>query len=142
MTHLVNITIYLTIYLSIPAAIRFIILRRPVKRKWVAIVILLPLFFIFSAALSLQRTAAQNEIRRSAGLPQKTHSNSFGSPLLYSAMVANYYILRRKLSQKADAGAPEIRPIDVGITRICPACRLQILPEARFCHRCGARIIP
>lgn len=82
---IINIIINLATYLAVPLLIRYVFYKKPIQRKWVAISILLPLFIIFAWAL--------NVIRESA-IPGYQHM--IGSPLLWSSMIASYFILTKK----------------------------------------------
>ncbi|MFW5930978.1 MAG: hypothetical protein ACOCQI_04415 [Desulfosalsimonas sp.] len=85
------------IYISIPLIIRYGHLKRPVKTRKNAIFILIPLFIAFSYHVHTQKTEAQKEILEQIGAPDRnTTPGMIGSPLLYGAMAASYFILRRK----------------------------------------------
>jgi hypothetical protein len=42
-------------YISIPITIRYLFLRKPIKNKWIAIGILVPIFIGFSILINIQR---------------------------------------------------------------------------------------
>ena len=95
MQYLFNITIYLALYLSVPFAIRFILLRRAMNRKWVAICILIPLFIMFSLFLNVQRDHARKQLAQEYGIPYKSRPHMIGSPVLYLPTALSYIILRK-----------------------------------------------
>ncbi|MFP3980583.1 MAG: hypothetical protein ACLFUY_04255 [Desulfobacterales bacterium] len=89
--------LFFFIYISIPLIIRYGHLKRPVKTRKNAVFILIPLFIAFSYHIHIQKTEAQKEILEQIGAPARnTTPSMIGSPLLYGAMVASYFILRRK----------------------------------------------
>ena len=83
------------LYISIPVAIRYAILRRPIQNKWIAMGILVPVFIGFAILINVQREEGQKRISQQLGIPYKSTPHMIGSPILYGAMVASYFILRR-----------------------------------------------
>lgn len=95
MEALLNILFSVAMYMSIPVAIRYVILRRPVENKWIAFGILVPIIIGFAVLANIQREEGQKRISQQLGIPHKSTPHMFGSPILYGAMIASYFILRR-----------------------------------------------
>ncbi len=96
MHYVINVLIYFSLYISIPLAIRYVILRKPIKSKWVTIGILIPIFIGFSIIINIQRDEAQKNIYQKLNLPYKSRPHMLGSPTLDIAMILSYIILRRR----------------------------------------------
>jgi|GEM_PF-2089945 len=107
MHYVINVLIYFSLYVSIPIAIRFVILRKPIKSKWVTIGILVPIFIGFSIFINIQRDEAQKNIYQNLNLPYKSRPHMLGSPTLYIAMILSYIVLRRR-SRKSEVLKNEV----------------------------------
>ncbi len=94
--YLINILVSFLFYISIPIAIRYVILRKPIKSKWIAIGILVPIFIGFSIVINIQRDEVQKKIYQELNMPYKSRPHMIGSPILYVAMALSYGILRRR----------------------------------------------
>lgn len=70
------------LYIFVPLVIRYVILQRPIYRKWVAAAILLPIFLVFVAFLNYYRL--------------HNAPATLGSPLLSAAMIFSFLILYKK----------------------------------------------
>ena len=97
MEQTINFSINFLFYVSIPLIIRYIILRRPLNNKWIAFVILIPVFIGFSMLISEQKKQFYQE----SGVNYK--SRMIGSPLLYSSMIGSYFILCGSFKRKREA---------------------------------------
>lgn len=97
MEQTINILINFLFYVSIPLIIRYIILRRPLNNKWIAFVILIPVFIGFSMLISEQKKQFYQE----SGVNYKPRM--IGSPLLYSSMIGSYFILCGSFRRKREA---------------------------------------
>lgn len=111
MEQIFNIIVNILMYLSIPLAIRFLILRRPIERKWVVVLILIPIFIVFAIFVN----ALKNQYYQEIGVNYKSHI--IGSPILYASLIASYFILcfssttkkTKDTAIKADAANNAIR---------------------------------
>lgn len=97
---LFNVILYFLIYISIPVALRYVIIRKPVKSKFNTIAILVPIFIGFSIMINIQKDDAQKMLYQELNMPYKQTSHLIGSPLLYIAMAFSYGILRRDKNRK------------------------------------------
>jgi cadmium resistance protein CadD (predicted permease) len=93
--YLINILVNFLFYISIPIAIRYVILRKPIKSKWIAIGILVPIFIGFSILINIQRDEGQKKIYQELNIPYKPRPHMIDSPMLYAAMALSFSILRR-----------------------------------------------
>lgn len=109
---IVNTLISFSAYLFFPLAIRFVFLRRPVRTRWAAILILLVIFVASAIELNRQRDKAHCELYKEIGLPYKPRPHMIGSPLLYIAIVVSYSILRKKEKNKPRPGATSSAAVD------------------------------
>jgi hypothetical protein len=82
-------------YISIPIAIRYVFLRKPIENKWIAIGILVPIFIGFSILINIQRDDLNEKVNQKYGLQHKPGTHMIGSPMLYAVMLLSYFILRR-----------------------------------------------
>ena len=82
-------------YISIPIAIRYVFLRKPIKNKWIAIGILVPIYIGFSIFLNIQRDDLQRNISQRFSMPYVSKTHMLGSPMLGIVMILSYFILRR-----------------------------------------------
>lgn len=55
MEYVIDVLVNVLLYLSIPILIRYVILRKPLQKKWITIVILIPIFIGFSFLINIQR---------------------------------------------------------------------------------------
>jgi hypothetical protein len=97
---LLNIVFNLIFYISIPVVIRYAILRKPIKSKWVAVGILVPIFIGFSVFINIQVNEGQKKIFQELNMPYKPGPHLMGSSLLYAAMAISYGILRKRSTKK------------------------------------------
>jgi cadmium resistance protein CadD (predicted permease) len=95
MDYLINVLINFVFYISIPVVIRYVVLRKPIKSKWITIGILVPIFIGFSVLINIQRDEAQKKIYQELNMPYKPSPHMIGSPILYIAMALSYSIMRR-----------------------------------------------
>jgi hypothetical protein len=68
----IKVLLYMSLYMSIPVAIRYVVLRRPIENKWVAIAILAPIFIGFSVLINVQREDFRRKSSEQFGLPYKS----------------------------------------------------------------------
>jgi hypothetical protein len=142
MDYVINVLVYFLFYISIPIAIRYVILRRPIKRKWIVIGILVPIFIGFSILINIQRDESQKKIDQEFNMPYKPRPHMLGSPILYIAMALSYGILRRghkKSETMKDASVQQITEAK-NILPVCPHCKTEISTESAYCHKCGNKI--
>ncbi|MBI9047246.1 MAG: zinc ribbon domain-containing protein [Anaerolineaceae bacterium] len=129
---------WLLLYISIPIVIRFVILRKPIKRKWIAIGILAPIFIVFSILLNVQRERANIRIYQELNMPHKPKMHMIGSPLLYVAMMLSFRILC-----KDNIVGPFFRTKTASSHHIiskCPQCGFDIKPDQKECEICGLNL--
>ena len=142
MDYVINVLVNSLFYISIPIAIRYVIMRKPIKRKWIAIVILVPIFIGFSVIINIQRDEVQKKIYQELNMPYKPRPHMIGSPILYIAMVLSYGILRRgnkKSGTMRDESVQQVAEIQ-NIMLVCPNCKTEILTGYAYCHKCGNKI--
>lgn len=142
MDYVINVLVYFLFYISIPIAIRYVILRKPIKSKWIVIGILVSIFIGFSILINIQRDEAQKKIYQEFNMPYKPRPHMLGSPILYIAMALSYGILRRghkKLEKMKDESVQQIAEAK-NILPVCPNCKTEISTESAYCHKCGNKI--
>ncbi len=142
MDYVINILVSFLFYISIPIAIRYVILRKPIKRKWIAIGILVPIFIGFSILINIQRDEAQKKISQEFNLTYKPRTHMLGSPILYIAIALSYGILRRghkKSGTMKDESVQQVAEAK-NIMPVCPNCKTEISTESAHCHKCGNKI--
>ncbi|MDO8283227.1 MAG: hypothetical protein Q7U10_11505 [Thermodesulfovibrionia bacterium] len=83
-------------YISIPILIRYVILRRPIESKWIAISILVIIYFVFATLINISKDELQRALSEANGLTYKPAHHMFGAPILDMTMVLSYFILRRR----------------------------------------------
>lgn len=142
MEPLLNILTNFLLYISIPVAIRYAIFRRPIRSKWIAVVILFPIFVVFATLIGNQREEAQKRIYEQAGMPYRSTPHMIGSPILYVAMALGFIVLRRGHTKKQPTS---IKPVvskneNDDSPTICLKCKTQISTDASYCHQCGSKI--
>lgn len=98
---LFNAIFNFVIYISIPVAVRYVILHRPIRNKWIAMGILVPIFIGFATLIGAQREEGQKRIYQQLGVPVGSAPHMIGSPILYVAIFASYFILSRRRSKHA-----------------------------------------
>jgi hypothetical protein len=141
MDNVINILIYFLIYISIPIAIRYVILRRPIKSKWIAIGILIPIFIGFSILINIQRDEAQMKLDQEFNMPYKPSPHMLGSPILYIAMALSYGILRRGHKNSAALKNKPIKEVaETNMSLFCPNCKTSIPIKSVYCHKCGNKL--
>jgi hypothetical protein len=142
MDTLFNISVNVVMYISIPVAIRYAILRRPIKNKWIAMGILVPIFIGFAILINVQREEGQKKIYQQLGIPYKSTPHMIGSPILYGAMIASYFILRRgRKTEKVAVEKPTVSTDDIANRQTtCPNCRIEVPTDSVYCHKCGTNI--
>lgn len=96
MDYVINFLLNFSFYISVPVVIRYMILRRPIKSKWITVSILALLFIGFSVLINAQKEAAIRNIYQEANLPYKPRPHMIGSPILIMAMIISYNIMRRE----------------------------------------------
>lgn len=101
--YLLNIVLTFIFYISIPVAIRYAILRKSIKSRWVAVGILVPIFIGFSILINIQRDEGQMKIYQELNMPYKSGPHMIGSPVLYIAMALSYGILRKRSKKKTES---------------------------------------
>lgn len=143
MDMLINVFINVLLYVSIPFAIRYAILRRPIENKWIAIGILVPVFIGFSILINVQREESQRKIYQQLNIPYTPRPHMIGSPILYGSLVASYFILRRgrKKTAATDSNSSTAL-IDKASNRptVCPNCKAAVSTDSVYCHKCGNNI--
>jgi len=142
MEALFNILTNFLIYISIPVGIRYAILRRPIQRKWVAMVILVPIFIGFATLIGVQREEGQKKVSQQLGIPYRSTPHMIGSPLLYGAIVVSYFILRRSRKQMEKVSEKATTPTDSANNRptTCSKCKAEVSTDSVYCHKCGNNI--
>ena len=100
MEPLINILTNFLLYISIPVAIRYAILRRPIRSKWIAVIVLLPIFVVFATLIGNQREVAQKRIYEQAGMPYRSTPHMIGSTILYIAIALGFVVLRHGHTKK------------------------------------------
>lgn len=141
MDYVINVLINFLFYISIPVVVRYIILRRPIKSKWVAIGILVPIFLGFSVLINIQRDAGQKKIYQELNMPYKPRAHMLGSPILYIAMALSYGIMRQGHKKSETINDERIqKDKDNNILSVCPNCKTEISTEFAYCHKCGNKI--
>ena len=83
-------------YFSIPLVVRLLVLRRPFKKRWTAILLLFVLFLVIGGSVTELKESEIVELKGSYGLSPHIYTGRFGSPLLIGALFVSYYILRYK----------------------------------------------
>lgn len=91
-----NLLTWLIAYMAIPVIVRFLILRRPTKTRWAAILIMLPIFVFFGIVGYKQKLDADKIILKGTPLENTRQPHIFGSALLFASVWLGYNILRRK----------------------------------------------
>jgi hypothetical protein len=127
----VNVASNIVVYLSVPVAIRYLILRRPIRSRWIAIAILVPLFVGFATLIGVQREERQRQFSQQLGIPYRSTPHIIGSPILYAAMVASYFILR---------GGRKKPRMGTDDSTACPRCNAELSKDAVYCSMCGKKI--
>jgi len=149
--YLLTFTISLVLYLALPLAIRFVILRRPIKQRWAAVCILIPLFVGFSVLINVQRDIGLKNLSYEYGLPHKPRPHMLGSLSLYLAMFASYYILRCKREEDNNHDSHHIEmsgdnPVETSshfslrenlVIIKCQSCGQAMSKRAERCPKCG-----
>ena len=107
MDYVINALVNFLLYISIPIAIRYLIVREPIKKRWLLIAILLPIFIGFSVLINIQRDDAQKNIYQKYNIPYKPQPHILGSGILYGAMALSYAILRRENNKPSEDEAPK-----------------------------------
>ena len=92
----INILSWLTLYMSAPIIIRYVIMRRPIENKWIVIGMLVPIFIGCALLNNIHKEEGQKRLYQQLGIPHKSTKHIFGSPILDMAMITSYYILYRK----------------------------------------------
>src|SRR5665647_122575 len=95
MEQLLTFFVFIFAYMTIPLAIRYVILRRPIENKWIAIGILVPIFIGFAVLINIQRDEIGKRIDWEYGMSHTPRTHMFGSPVLFGTMILSYFILRR-----------------------------------------------
>ena len=136
-----NIVVNVVMYISIPVAIRYAILRRPIQNKWIAIGILAPIFVGFAILINIQREEGQRQISQQLGIPYKSRPHMIGSPILYGTIIASYFILRRG-RKKTEVDDSSTASTDSPVVRssTCPKCKAEVIADSVYCHKCGNNI--
>jgi len=106
MEQLLTFFVFIFAYMTIPLAIRYVILRRPIENKWIAIGILVPIFIGFSVLINIQRDEMGRKIDQAYGMPHTPRTHMLGTPILFGAMIASYFILRRSRKEADDNTVP------------------------------------
>ncbi|HEY8037284.1 MAG TPA: hypothetical protein VIF37_17010 [Methylobacter sp.] len=142
MEPLFNILINFLLYISIPIAIRYAILRRPLRSKWIAVIILLPIFVAFATLIGNQREEGQKRIYEQAGITYRSTPHMIGSPILYAAMALSYFILRRGHAKKELTSDESMTSTNEKGNRptICSKCMAEVSTDLSYCHHCGSKI--
>lgn len=140
--YLITILVNFIFYISIPIVIRYVILRRPIKSKWIAIGILLPIFIGFSILINIQRDEGQKKIYQELNMPYKSRLHMIDSPILYVAMALSYSILHRrnKISETIKNESVQIMAETLSKQLVCPNCIAKILIKSAYCNKCGSKI--
>jgi len=139
MDYVINIIVNFLFYISIPIAIRYLILRKPIKSKWIAIGILVPIFIGCSILINLQRDEAQKKIYKELNMRYKPRPHMIGSPILYLALAFSYSILRRGYKNSTAMKSEPLQQV-VGTRNVssdCPNCKADISTDSVYCHKCG-----
>jgi hypothetical protein len=110
--YFMNFLINFLLYISIPIVIRYLILKRPIESKWIAIGILIPIFIGSSILLNIQRDELLIQSSRKINIPYKPGPHMIGSPVLYVAMALSYVILRRR-NKETGAIKPQTKDIAI-----------------------------
>lgn len=139
MDYVINALVNFLLYISIPLAIRYVILRKPIKSKWVAIGILAPIFFGFSILINIQRDEAQKRISQEFNVPYKPRPHMLGAPILYMAMALSYGILRSGDKKSETMNNESVNQVAEGKNNlpICPNCKTEISTGSIYCDKCG-----
>lgn len=95
MEKLFSVCVFIVAYMTIPVAIRYVILRRPIENKWIALGVLVPIFIGFSVLINIQSDEMGRNIDQSYGMPHTPRTHMLGTPILFGAMIASFFILRR-----------------------------------------------
>jgi len=105
MNYFINIVSNLFVYFSAPLAIRYIIFRRPIHRKWVAILVLIPIFVTLSIMVNIQREHLREKLYQEHNIPYSRRTTSTTPPILWLSMVASFFILTKndRNSKKGDS---------------------------------------
>lgn len=142
MGYVINVLVFFLFYSSIPIAIRYVILRKPIKSKWIAIGILVPIFIGFSIFINIQRDEAEKKLDQEFNMSYKPSPHMLGSPILYIAMALSYGILRRgykKAETIKDESVQQVAEVK-NILPVCPNCKTEISTESSYCNKCGNKI--
>ena len=91
-----NLILNLLFYFSIPLVVRLLVLRRPFKKRWTAILLLFVLFLVIGGSVTELKEIEIVELKGSYGISPQMYTGRFGSPLLIGALFVSYYILRYK----------------------------------------------
>ena len=142
MEPLFNILTNFLLYISIPVAIRYAILRRPIRSKWIVVIILFPIFVVFATLIGNQREEGQKRIYEQAGMSYRSTPHMIGSPILYVAMVLSFFVLRRGHTKKQPTSDEPVVSTNEKSSRLtaCLTCKAEVSNESAYCHKCGNRI--
>lgn len=134
---LFSFVLYTILYLSIPIIIRYLVLKRPIKRRFIIFIILIPIYLTFSFIIQQKRSKGQEEIYRKFNIPYENTSHMIGSPLLFTSMIIAYFILHKGAKN-------EIRKNDNETTNNKFDEQLNstdILPKEIVCPSCGSELL-
>lgn len=138
---------------SIPVIIRYIILRKPILRRVIALLLLIPLYLLFSMITS----HFGNKINENIKIPNSNSSNIPYVAILYSSLGFAYYILREGIKKEKkqvikkkdlDSLIKQHDSLDIlPLIIICPSCGSELILEENerkakslLCPKCNVRI--